>query len=217
MHRIARDDASMNRHDDTPRTRGERLKALRAARYPSARAFADAAGVNVTTYRQHENGIRDVPKEWAITYARMLGATTDYLLFGRRTRGGAGNSISLDVLGKVGAGAVVELPDDPAGGQAFDTIEINVEGMALLQVEGDSQYPRFMNGEYVSYYTSPTHPDRLLNQYCIVQVEGDGRRLIKKLRRGARPGLYRLESHNAPIEEDVPLLAAWRIGFLVID
>jgi phage repressor protein C with HTH and peptisase S24 domain len=217
MHRTMQDDAAMDDADHMPRTRGERLKALRVARYPTARAFADAAGVNVTTYRQHENGIRDVPKQWAMTYARLLGATTDYLLFGRKSRPGGGAHLSLDVLGKVGAGAVVDLPDDPAGGQALDTIDINVEGMALLQVMGDSQWPRFMDGEYVSYYTSPMPPDRLINQYCIVQVEGDGRRLIKKLRRGSKPGLYRLESHNAPIEDDVRLLCAWRIGFLVID
>jgi phage repressor protein C with HTH and peptisase S24 domain len=77
-----------------------------------------------------------------------------------------------------------------------------------FRVQGESMWPRFMDGELLLVDARPQSPQALLNAYALVQLV-DGRRMVKMLRAGSRPGLYTLESHNAPPEKDVELLAAW--------
>lgn len=65
-------------------TPGERLQTARKARgYETATDAANALGIPVATYTQHENGLRGFPAKRAPQYARFFGVSTDWLLFNR--------------------------------------------------------------------------------------------------------------------------------------
>jgi len=122
-----------------------------------------------------------------------------------------GREAAIPVTGLVGAGAAVEMIGDTSGHDSPDEITIPQPGrIAALKVRGESQYPRFQEGEFVLYDPEPVFPQTLVNRYAVVQVV-DGRRLVKRLRKGSREGLWTLESHNAPLEHDVDLVGAWRV------
>lgn len=162
------------------------------------------------SYVNHENGSRGLSKA-AERYAKFFRISLEWLLTGRGEMKPRSLKQALPVLGKVGAGAVVDMPDDPAGAPELDEVEITIDGDFILEVAGDSQWPRFLPGEHVIVEGRALPPDRLVGGYAVVQVLGDGRRLLKILRKGRSQGRYRLESHNAPPEDDVELLGAWRV------
>jgi transcriptional regulator with XRE-family HTH domain len=61
-----------------------RLKAAReAANFESAKAAAEAMGVPVASYIQHENGSRGFKRDRAEQYARRFRTTPEWLLLGR--------------------------------------------------------------------------------------------------------------------------------------
>lgn len=61
-----------------------RLKAAReAAGFDSAKAAAEAMGVPVASYIQHENGSRGFKRDRAEQYARRFRTTPEWLLLGR--------------------------------------------------------------------------------------------------------------------------------------
>ena len=185
-------------------------RAREAAGYRSTTDAAHAMGVPVPSYTHHENGTRGFSRA-AERYARFYRVSLDWLLTGRGDPKSRQAGMTLPVMGKVGAGARVDMPDDPSSGEPFDDISVDLDGDFVLVVEGDSQWPRYLQGERVIVQAQPVNPDQLLNQYAVVQVEDDGRRLLKMLRRGARIGTYRLESHNAPAEDNIRLTAGWRV------
>lgn len=63
----------------------ETARRLRRARqeagYPSASAFARQTGVKLSTYHQHENGRRDINRDAAKLYARLLNLPAGTLLY----------------------------------------------------------------------------------------------------------------------------------------
>lgn len=62
----------------------DRLKAARkAAGYETAADAARAFGWNENTYRSHESGIRGVPRQSIVKYARAFKVSVDWLLTGR--------------------------------------------------------------------------------------------------------------------------------------
>jgi SOS-response transcriptional repressor LexA len=65
---------------------GDRLKqARRKAGYETAKDAADAMGVSVATYIQHENGTRGFPAGKAERYARFFRVAPEWLLYGSKT------------------------------------------------------------------------------------------------------------------------------------
>ena len=83
--------------------------------------------------------------------------------------------------------------------------------LAALKIRGESQYPRFLDGEYILYDTRTVAPESLIGQYAVVQTM-DGRQMIKMLYRSAKGGdnRWRLWSHNAPEIDPIELMGAWR-------
>lgn len=185
-------------------------KARSAAGYASASEAARAMGVPVPSYSHHENGNRGFAK-LADRYARFFRVSVEWLLTGRGEMRARVTQLMLAVMGKVGAGAIVDMPTDPAGHEVLDEISIDLSGTWLLQVVGESMMPRYLPGEWLLIQSDPVPPERLVNQYAVVQVLDDGRRLVKMLRRGSKLGTYRLVSGNGTEEDNVALMAAWRI------
>lgn len=200
--------------------RNERLRTAReGAGYATAVAAAEAMGVRAPTYMHHENGTRDFTRgDTAQRYARFFRVNLEWLLTGagemRRSAPRSGEAAQIGVDGVVGAGAAVEMIEDPAGAEPVDFVTIPSDGtVGALRVRGDSQWPRFLDGETVLYDRRPVTPQTLIGKTAIVQTF-DGRRLLKTLRRGPSENLWRLESHNAP-PEDARLIGAWRfVGLL---
>jgi phage repressor protein C with HTH and peptisase S24 domain len=194
----------------------DRLKQARiAAGYASAQSAARAMGAAVPTYAHHENGGRGMRADVARRYAAFFRVSLDWLLTGRGEMRAMRNTqvaniVRIPVDGLVGAGAAVEQigvadPLDPG-----DWAELQCDpDVGAFVVVGASQWPRFLEGETVLYDRRPVLPQSLIGRYAIVQT-ADGRRLLKILKRGARDGMWTLASHNAPDEENVTLIGAWR-------
>jgi transcriptional regulator with XRE-family HTH domain len=70
---------------DTP---AERLQAARiAAGYATVRDAANALGMKFPTYAQHESGLRGIPKDKALSYARIFKTTPEWILYGKSSTG----------------------------------------------------------------------------------------------------------------------------------
>lgn len=117
--------------------------------------------------------------------------------------GDEGHIPSVPLIGAVGAGAVI-LPLDN-GDSPLEYVEPALKvpaGTVCVLVKGDSMYPRYFDGEIIYYRSEPHNPGSVLGRECVVKL-ADGRMLIKILRKGSAPGLFTLQSWNAPPIEDV--------------
>lgn len=183
------------------RTPAERLAAAREKRgYGGPADVCRALGWNVHTYKQHENGIRDLSRQAAEKYARALGVTAGWLLYGEKPKPMGEATIRMG--GVIGAGQEV-WPD----GDYEDTESALATGAAeAFRVKGDSMLPVAREGD-VLFFGRRRNPKNLIGRECIVELE-DGRRFFKILRHGRKPGFYNLDSYNAPGIDDVKITAA---------
>lgn len=186
-------------------------EARKKAGYATASDAARAMGLAVPSYSAHENGTRPRgASENAERYARFYRVSLEWLLTGKGEMRPPANHqhFTIPVDGIVGAGFAVQPVDDDQLGD--DTVEMPGDGtLGALRVRGDSQYPRFQDGEVVIYDRRPVLIPNMANKLAVVQL-ADGRRLVKTLRRG--PGdTWTLESHNAPPEHNAQILGVWRV------
>lgn len=193
------------------KTQAERLVAARkAANYDTATQAALAMNVRPPTYLGHENGTTPITRA-AERYARFFRVSLEWLLTGRGEMRSTRTLPQIPIHGMVGAGAAVEPIEDAAGDSVPDSITWpDPETLAALIVHGDSQLPVYYPGQVILYDARPLTPQNLVNRMAIVQCE-DGRRLVKRIRRGTEAGKWSLESLNAKLEENVPLLGAYEI------
>jgi SOS-response transcriptional repressor LexA len=140
---------------DDPATR---LKAIREKRgYTSAKSAAEAMGVTVVTYLQHESGVRGYPSGKADRYARFFRTTPEWLLYGRQlTTAQLGPQLS--VKGAVAAGVWLHAEEWPQEEWEVFTGRANIDApIAIrfgLRVEGQSMnllYPEGTILECVRY------------------------------------------------------------------
>lgn len=189
----------------------ERLRTARKqAGFATATAAAEALGTKATTYLAHENGEKGLSRAGE-RYARFFRVSLEWLLTGKGEMRPKRAAWSLPVAGLVGAGAAVEPIEDAAGEDMPDRVEWpDPEILAALIVHGDSQLPRYAPGEVIIYDARERLPRDLVNQMAVVQC-ADGRRLVKRIRKGTRIDRWSLESLNANLEEDVLINAAYEI------
>lgn len=114
------------------------------------------------------------------------------------------------VVGVVGSGAEVK-PHEPVPLDELLTPPNAGEIEEAYVVQGDTQIPVFYDRDTI--FRGPwVEPEALVNQReCIVELV-DGRKMVKTLIAGAKPGLFTLLSHNAPplIDQDVAAAAQVR-------
>lgn len=144
---------------------GERLKAARIkSGYESASQAAEAMGVPIATYIQHENGVRGFPATRAERYARFFRTTPEWLLYGKTNSDKVVTlGPQLYVIGKVAAGVFKEAwklhPDEWEAFTGRADIAAPVQKRFGLRVEGDSMdelYPPGTILECVEYsYREP--------------------------------------------------------------
>lgn len=128
---------------------------------------------------------------------------------------GSESGEAVNIIGYVGAGAAVYPIDDHAQGGGFDVVYVpGGTGPAIgLIVRGDSQYPKYEDGDILIFEDRDVDPLSLIGKDCYVQLE-DGRAMVKRLHAGTKPGLFRLRSHNAPDIEDVRIERAYKVAWI---
>jgi len=144
----------------------KRLKEIRERRgYLSAKSAAEAMGVSVATYIQHESGVRGYPASKAERYARFFRTTPEWLLYGRQTTP-AHLGPQLYVKGAVAAGIWREAEEWPREDWETFTGRSDVATPANLRfglrVEGNSMdlvYPPGTILECVKYFGETEIPN----------------------------------------------------------
>jgi len=189
----------------------ERLRRARiAAGYSSAEAAAQALGLPPQSYRNNENGSRGIRSGGkAERLAKFFRVSLEWLIAGRGDM--YGERMGIPIVGLVGAGSSVEPVGDTAAAEPPGNISLpEGQHLAGLVVRGDSQWPRFLEGEIILFDTRTRSPAELVNQYAVVDLD-DGRRMIKKLARTGRVGHWTLLSHNREPETVDNILAAYEV------
>ncbi len=160
------------------------------------------------------NDRRGITTETLAALAPVLKTSAAWLLEGVGADGGL--NVTLRIVGRVGAGAEIlpEFEQIPPDG--LDEIEFPWSlppGSIAFKVEGDSMWPRYNAGDVVVCADGEHDLVTVTGQEAAVRT-GDGRRYIKTVRRGALPGTFDLESHNAPPIRSVTL--EWAAPILMI-
>jgi len=186
---------------------GQRIRARREEIGLSQSELARRAGVSQPVINVLERGGATTSRYLA-TIARALAVDVADLDPRFASAAAASPTVSIEIVGLVGAGAGVDWEDDergnlsPARAPRFDHA-------LAFRVVGESMLPRFRPGEVLLFSREPQTLDRLADQVAMVQLV-DGRRMIKIIRRSGQADRWTLESHNAEPMTGQEVLAAWR-------
>lgn len=170
-----------------------------------AKPLAIAAGLG-------ETGVRDIlsPSSTDVKIgtlnklAAVLDCSLDDLL----------GADKIPLTGRIGAGGSI-IFEDVGSDQAVLRPPGFSGRMEALEVVGDSMFPKFNSGDVV--YISRTHDGVLpayIGELCAVRLDG-GETYLKTLARGSKPGAFTLRSLNAPDMEDVIVVWATPILFVL--
>lgn len=114
-------------------------------------------------------------------------------------RPSGGVAHSAPVMGKIGAGAVIDPDFDQASSEGLYDVTLPfpiAADVIALEVEGQSMLPKYEAGDVI---VVRRHQEKAtswyIGQLVAIRTE-DGRRYLKKLFPGSVDGLYRLESLN---------------------
>lgn len=115
-------------------------------------------------------------------------------------RPSVGTGHSAPVMGKIGAGAVIDPDFDQASSEGL--YEVNLpfpiaDDVIALEVEGQSMAPKYEPGDIIVVRRDQEKATNWYIGQLVAVRTGDGRRYLKKLFPGSVDGLYRLESLNA--------------------
>jgi len=184
----------------------ERLKALGK----SQRGLAAHLGLDAARITEIFNKRRRVSYDEAVDIAEFLEVGLEEVVSRLGKTYAAPGRRRIPAIGYVGAGEVIYALDDHELGAGFEEIEAppgaGDSGFAVV-VRGNSMAPRFKDGEYLGYSRElGFNPEHCYGHECVVQTR-DGRKLVKMVERGGRPGAFTLVSINAsvPIEHDIEL------------
>ena len=164
-----------------------RLKELREKNgYKSAKEAADAMGVNLSTYTQHENGTRQPGRDMIQKYAAFFHSTADYIVAGKlatMVKPNFGRALpsylasennGIPVKGFVRAGIWQEAYKPEREANLPIPADLRYPGRVqfALEVQGESMNKRFHPGEYVVCvaYDGDPRPDEV---YVVQRQRGD--------------------------------------------
>jgi phage repressor protein C with HTH and peptisase S24 domain len=133
-----------------------------------------------------------------------------------------GAGLTVPILGNIGAGGEVIFATDPDielnGDNEFPSVPrppLVTGRLMALQVVGSSMLPKYEDGDII--YVRRDHEGLLptyLNRYCAVRT-GDGGTFLKVLSPGSEAGRYTLRSLNAPDMENVEVVWASPVLFVM--
>lgn len=183
--------------EDSP---GGRLRALRKMAKMTQEDLAQVLGVERPQVSKYETGV-DEMRDYVIDRASQhFGVTPAFIRYGDT------DARMARVVGTVGAGGHVEAIEQPP----WRHIEVPAswDDALALEISGTSCWPMYDDGDDI-VVRGPRRliMEEIVGKMCVVET-ADGLGLVKRIRRGSAPGLFTLESPNAPPIEDVPLVSA---------
>jgi hypothetical protein len=139
---------------------------------------------------------RGITTETLAALAPVLQTTAAWLLEGV---GGEVPRNLARVVGRIGAGAEIlpEFEQIPTEGLYEIEVPFSIpEDSIAFEVEGDSMWPRYDPGDVIICWRHGEQADEVVGCEAAVRT-ADGKRYLKRIRRGALSGTFDLESHNA--------------------
>jgi phage repressor protein C with HTH and peptisase S24 domain len=139
---------------------------------------------------------RGVTTETLSALAPVLQTTAAWLLSGA---GEASPTTHVRVVGRIGAGAEILPEIEQIPPKCLYEIEVPFsipEQSFAFEVEGDSMWPRYDSGDVILCWREGANADEVIGCEAAVRTS-DGKRYLKRIRRGAVDGTFDLESHNA--------------------
>jgi phage repressor protein C with HTH and peptisase S24 domain len=139
---------------------------------------------------------RGITTETLVALAPVLKTSAAWLLEGV---GDPSSGNLVKVMGRIGAGAEIlpEFEQIPAEGLFEITVPFSIpEDSIAFEVEGESMWPRYDSGDVIICWRQSQDAESVVGREAAVRTR-DGRRYLKRVRRGAIAGTYDLESHNA--------------------
>jgi hypothetical protein len=121
------------------------------------------------------------------------------------------------VVGRIGAGAEIlpEFEQIPAEGLFEITVPFSIPDDSIaFEVEGEIMWPRYDSGDVIICWRQSEDAESVVGREAAVRTR-DGRRYLKRVRRGASIGTYDLESHNAAPIRGVQIVWAAAIQAVV--
>jgi transcriptional regulator with XRE-family HTH domain len=131
---------------DREQTARRLLRARERAGWTSAASFADANGIKRATYHHHENGRREITRESATSYERLLNLPIGSLLYGENLQ----TRKPISIVATIGfAGKVTPVRESDLG--SIETIIPNVSELVGCAVVGDDMLPWAHHGDQIFY------------------------------------------------------------------
>ena len=107
---------------------------------------------------------------------------------------------SVPIIGRVGAGAVIEPENEQVPPEGLDEVELPfpISGETVaFEVAGDSMLPKYENGDVIVVYREQRHPlSSFYGEEAAVRLR-TGERYLKTIERGKSANLVNLTSFNA--------------------
>ena len=107
---------------------------------------------------------------------------------------------SVPIMGRVGAGAVIEPEHEQVPPEGLGEIELPFpisEETVAFEVAGDSMLPKYENGDVIVVYRDQRHPlASFFGEEAVVRLK-TGQRYLKTVERGKSPNSVNLTSFNA--------------------
>jgi transcriptional regulator with XRE-family HTH domain len=179
------------------------FRAARNAKGWSQDRLADEAKVSQTTIDKIEGG-ETKNSRYLPQLAAALGVSVAQLSTGLPP---ATTNNTVPLAGYVGAGAEITAMDDSDPIEEIQVQWALKEPMVAFEIVGTSMVPVYRPGFAIICYREGRDPDSMLGEEVVVRLS-DGRRFLKRLRRGSGQRRYNLESFNTPDPiEDVTV--AW--------
>lgn len=181
----------------------DRLRWLRERdQLENAAEAARAYGINENTFKSIANGTRNLTPDHARQIARHHKVSPGWLLF---DEGNPEGRDLVPVSGYVAAGQEFH----PLEEQNGDLASLNLGGpeVTAVEVRGESMLPVYRAGDIILAGPFTRLIEPVLGDECLVLLE-DGRRLLKIVEKGARPGTVTLISWNAEPIRDVEMHSA---------
>jgi phage repressor protein C with HTH and peptisase S24 domain len=139
---------------------------------------------------------RGITTETLSALAPVLQTTAAWLLSGASE---ASSNTHVRVVGRIGAGAEIlpEIEQIPPEGLYEIEVPFSIPDTSIaFEVEGDSMWPRYDSGDVILCWREGADADEVIGWEAAVRT-ADGKRYLKRIRRGAAEGTFDLESHNA--------------------
>ncbi len=157
---------------------------------------------------------RGITTETLAALAPVLKTSASWLLEGV---GDPGTGTEVKVVGRIGAGAEIlpeyeQIPED--GLYEISVPFATPADTIAFEVEGESMWPRYDSGDVIICSQQSEDAESVLGREAAVRTL-DGRRYLKRIRRGAVAGTYDLESHNAAPIRGVEIVWAAAIQAVV--